>query len=295
MPLAELVHYAQLFGLAFFGGPSRGVLLYHLALYAVFFFALILGAVAFFTQQRRQWTTQRSWFVAALLFLVAQPFFPQDMNGSHLFAERLLVFIWIAFLASASGASRLPRACQLAIAAFAIVVTVGVLGLARDYLAPVARQLASVERSDIGPAGRIGLLLPGNIHDAYNFDDQLRDYPFTWAGARYFRQTNSILLNTPWMDLPILPITATPKLLTNSFPSTHLEDSLRLYADLAHSAAARAQVFPRIDFIFFFDPRHTTTPADLAQILNADPAWHWSCTSHDWYFLCNKEELSSQP
>ncbi len=292
VPLAELIHYAKLFGLAFFGGTSMGSRLYHWALYLIFYIGLSLGARTAWKQLRlKNWSAQLSWFVAASMMIALQPFLPVDINGSHWFAERLLIFSWIALLAAASGAEAPGRLGHWSIFAFSIAITAGVLALAQAYLAPVARRISALEKAPVQSKGQIGLVLPGHF-DSYTFDENLRYYPFEWAPTYYFRRSESVLLNTPWMDLPILPLGGSRLLLTYTFPPTQLEDLRLMRDELLTSADARALVFPRLDFIFFSDPNHTASKADIDEVLKVDPGDQWSCARPDWYVFCQKQTKS---
>jgi hypothetical protein len=135
--------------------------------------------------------------------------------------------------------------------------------------------------------GKVGLLLPANA-TKYDFTDHLQFYPLIWGGTYYFRQSGSVLLNTPWMDLSLLPLGATPRLLTYTFPLSELENYHELRDDLLASDLSRNAVLPRTDFILFAGAGPQVDQATTVPVLHLTPAAKWTCTAGDWYLLCRK-------
>lgn len=287
VPLAELIHYSKLYGIAFFGGSSAGVALYHYCLYLVLLVGVVFALFAAARQLRlRAWSMQLSWTAAFLLFAPALCILPPDMNGSHFFAERLVIFIWLAVLAAASGHSELSRNTSAAIAIAATLIAVLVLSLGEAYLRPQAQQLAKLNAAP-RIHQQVGLLLPGNVQQ-YDFKQPLNFYPMMWAGTYYFRQSGSVLLNTPWMDLPIMPLGARPPLLTGTLPMLLLESYQDLRTQLLSSAQVRANTLPRADFIVFSGPADEPDPSSVKSVVDLPVGHPWACTAASAFMLCRR-------
>ena len=287
VPLAELIHYGQLYGIAFFGGTTTGATLYRCSLYAVLLISAAFAIIAARRQlQTRAWSTQLSWTAAFLFFAPVLCFLPPDMNGSHFFAERLVIFVWLAALAAASGHRELSRKAPASIALTATLMAFLVLAMAQTYLRPQAQQLAKLESAPLVHQ-QVGLLLPGNVQQ-YDFKQPLNFYPMMWAGTYYFRQSGSVLLNTPWMDLPIMPLGARPPLLTSTVPLLLLESYEDLRTHLLTSADTRALTLSRADFILFTGPADEPVPADVKTILDFPAGHPWACSAQSAFTLCQR-------
>ena len=126
---------------------------------------------------------------------------PPEINGSWFFAQRFPVF-WILFLIAAVAAIRPPRAWGIAGGAAAGCVTIAVLWLQWSAISTVAGELRPVLETPPEKAGAVGLIIdaPTGALDTLTFD------PFMWSGAHYFRRSQAILANAPWMDLRIIMI-----------------------------------------------------------------------------------------
>ena len=78
------------------------------------------------------------------------------------------------------------------------------LALANHYVRPVAEHIALLETVRSNAPGKSGMFInsPGQpqISSRVSFD------PYVWAAARYFRQTDTIILNAPWLSLSIIPL-----------------------------------------------------------------------------------------
>lgn len=287
VPLAELVHYSQLYGIAFFGGSTMGATLYRCSLYVVLVAGAAFALIAATRQMRtRAWSTQLSWTAAFLFFAPVLCFLPPDMNGSHFFAERLVIFVWLAVLTAASGHRRLSRTITASGALAATLMAVIVLAMAQTYLRPQAQQLAKLESAPLVHE-QVGLLLPGNVQQ-YDFKQPLNFYPMMWAGTYYFRRSGSVLLNTPWMDLPIMPLGARPPLLTGTLPLLLLESYEDLRARLLTSADTRALTLSRANFLLFAGPADAPDPADVKSIVDLPAGHPWVCSAQSAFTLCQR-------
>jgi hypothetical protein len=285
VPLAELIHYGNLYGIAFFGGTSLGAKLYRGSLYSVLIVGVVLALGAAMQQLRtRTWSTQLSWCASFLFFIPALCLLPPDMNGSHFFAERLVIIVWLSVLAAASGHERLSKGSAVAIGVATTCIAILVLSLGQTYLRPEARQLAKLEAAPLVHQ-QVGLLLPGNAQ-RYEFKEPLNFYPMMWAGTYFFRESGSVLLNTPWMDLPIMPLGARPPLLTATVPLVLLESYEDLRTSLMSSPGMRANTLPRADFILFSGPADQPKLSDIKPILDFPVGHPWQCTAESAFTLC---------
>jgi hypothetical protein len=126
---------------------------------------------------------------------------PRRVNGAWYFAERFPI-LWVLFLLAAAAALRPPRGWSVAVGALALCVGGGVILLQWEYVAKIAAEIAPAVNAPTAKSGSIGLIVGGQkaLPEGLSFD------PYMWSGAHYFRRSQAILANAPWMDLPILMI-----------------------------------------------------------------------------------------
>jgi len=126
---------------------------------------------------------------------------PRRVNGAWYFAERFPT-LWVLFLLAAAAALRPPRGWSVAVGALALCVGGGVILLQWEYVAKIAAEIAPAVNAPTAKSGSIGLIVGGQkaLPEGLSFD------PYMWSGAHYFRRSQAILANAPWMDLPILMI-----------------------------------------------------------------------------------------
>lgn len=300
-PLTRAHYFLGLHGLDFFNRAGLAAHLIQLALYLILAITLTSAAVVFSQRKKSEWRTAHTWLIVTLLFTAALPFLPDDLSGSKAVVSRLQIVTFIGLIAAASGLPRLSQKFAAALAAFAALAALGTLALAQLRLAPIARRIAAVDTLPLPRAGDRGLLLSAGPDDASTFAAVTYE-PLHWQAAAYFRQSGAALLNTPWMDSTWLPLAAKPTLLTAGFVPQATPWTLECYSCLRRllvaSAAARAQVFPRTDFIVFVNQPGAAQPAALTQsqinaFLQIDSADHWSCSPHDWLWLCQKSTAKS--
>jgi hypothetical protein len=263
--------------------------LYRVALYA----SLLLSLYFAFHHLRHSWKNRELdasavLLLCALAMIVVVPLLPRDMNGSEHFSDRLVICIWIAVIAAASsGPAFRPRLSNI-VAISAALLALFAIGLADHLIRPVANRLSLIEQVPVKPH-RLGILLDAPIreHDPYlTFDPYAR-----WAGARYFRRSNAVLLNSPWLDLPILPLGLRPNPLTDRFSPFELTVTPSFHQHLLASPADRQAVLSAIDLIVFVG-RPQPRPSAPDPLLANDSAHRWRCTQNVWYFVC---EARQQP
>jgi hypothetical protein len=133
--------------------------------------------------------------VCFVLFCVVPP----RINGSFYFAERFPI-LWILFLLAAAAAVGPPRRWSVSAGAAAACVTVFVLCVQWGQISRIDAQLAPALHSPPAPAGSLGLIV-GSINRQ---PDGLLFNPYLWGGVHYFRRSQSILANEPWMNSPMI-------------------------------------------------------------------------------------------
>ncbi len=271
-------------GLVFFGGRQLGTLVYRLSTYVCLLVALYFGVAAYLRRGTKAVHRLPRWLIFAALMFIALPIIPPDLNNSHFFRDRLVIVVWIAAFAAGSRYGDLSRIARTVLVSYGAVVAVAVLAASNAKIHPIAERVAEVVNSPLPRYGTVGLLLPGAKNDvsavSLTFD------PMGWAGAHYQRRTGGVMLNTPWLDLPILPIGARQGLLTDKLSPHTVEVYSLLRADLLKSAKIRSVVYPMSDYAMLIDESGQATTAPLDPVLAADTQDSWSCEKHDWFVLC---------
>ena len=290
-PLAEFrSFYGHLEGVRYFNGTDISVHLYGLAIYLL----LLIAAAVALLRTRRSSPGALPWRVAFVLFLLVMPVVPMDINGSHMFATRLVALVWLAAFAAASGSARLPRIVELCFVFFASITSLGILGLAHSEVSREARQMAQLTSAPVNQRQKLGLLLPGLEHHVTPRYDFVVD-PFVWAGVHYFRQGGDVLLNTPWTDIPILPVNATSALGLERFDPTTIEFFYDLRQHIEDGDPASLALLARADFILFTTGGEPVDADAVTRILQAQPGSQWSCASTtSWTELCGRLAARSE-
>ncbi len=286
-PAPKLVALAWLLeahGLIVLGGKQLPVLLYRLSVYVVLLLPLALGVTHAI---RRPAPRLPRWLIFAVVLILALPFIPPDLNASHLFRDRLLIVAWIAAIAAGSSSIELSRRGCTAVVTYAVIAALGVLWVANHYLRPVAQRIAEVESVPLDHHGPVGLVLPAATQ---TLDGQLFFDPYKWAGAHFVRRANGVLLNTPWLDLPIIPIAAREgHLLTGRVIAMDIEAYSNLRQDLLASTATRQLVFPQTDYAILIDRTDRTPASPPDPVLAADAHASWTCQTEDWFLICDRK------
>jgi len=266
--------------------------LYRLGLYAILFGCLGLAARGLVGRWRaRTLDSGDTMLLGAVAVLIAIPILPPEMNGSDYFAQRLMIFPWLAAIAAAShdrASSRLVRIAP----AFAVMMTALTLLPAEIFIRPVARQLASLEAQPLQEhAGGLAILDPAMLKEVRD-EHQLGFNPYLWSGTLPFVHADDIMLNSPWMDLTIMPVKAAEggDLLIGEMRST--SQAARIIngnIDLpAMPPALRSPLLASAKVIVF-----VAVPRDvqrgLAPLVGAGQAARYSCADHAWYLVCSTQ------
>ena len=223
--------------------------------------------------------------VASLLLVYVIPQLPNTINGSDFFSDRLVMYVWVAALAAACG-NPVPRQMRQAVCIVACVFAAVAVSLADSYVRPVAKRIALMETSPIEHSGHRGIFIYTPIYKPLPQEiSGLTFNPDVWVAARYFRRAGAVMLNPPWLDLPISPLKPRRQLLINIFPkrvSTY-PDQLRWF--LMGSQDARNTISGLADFILFTG---ATLPKPSAPdpLLQSEWPHPWSCEWNQWYSVC---------
>ena len=287
-----------LFGISPFETRSANPLidLYRLGLYAILLGCLALAARGW----GERWRTGAlgpgdTMLIGAITLLIAIPILPQEMNGSDYFAQRLMIFPWLAAMAAASH-DRLPGRLARGAPAFAVAMAALTLLPAEIFIRPVARELASLEAQPLEDhAGGLAILDPAMLK-AVRVEHQLGFNPYLWSAALPFVHADDVMLNSPWMDLTIMPLEAAKggRLLIDEMGST--AQAARIIngnIDLAEMPPAlRAPLLASAKVIVFI-----AVPGDVEQglepLVGAAQAARYACTGHTWYLVCSARTAQS--
>ena len=230
--------------------------------------------------------------IFSVLFLLASLFAPFELNGSGFFSFRLWFPCWLLGIAACSGAL-LGAKWNRAAAAYGIVLSLIVLGLAIHTLRPIAVRSAQIEHAPL-PVGKAGLYVQSISGQTASYGTT---YPvYWWNGGRAFITHNDVMLNSAWLYLTIIPV-------EENGQSGLLRDYTRLRAtenpnelDFYFSQSPpeqRARALHDADFILFVDPR--TKGADLPGLIRftLEPFMSdWHCDLYGLYAICRKAQTA---
>ena len=274
--------------ISMFAGSRIDNMLYRAALYLVVLAAIGAGlrAMAAFRGSRLEFLLRSPWLWMAVVFPVIVVSIPRDMNGSHYFADRLLLLTWFGALLAASAHALPPRRWCQGLAAAATLMTLGVLGMAQSRVRPVAVALAAARAHPFAePAGTAGLLLgtPGSAALA-GANGKVAFDPNLFAPAYAFAATDTVMLNSPWLDLPILPLATRQGLLNQMYSPEILDIPQSMGDTLMHAdPGTRASVLGRAHFLIFGDPEQKR-----AMMAGMPDAGRWACVPMQGGMLCTR-------
>ena len=221
--------------------------------------------------------------LAAIALPIFYPLIPRSINGSDFFADRLVVYIWfflIAVMTPAFAAST-PRAKTLA-AVVSTVVSLWVMFIYDSNIRKVSGAMDRLEHASLAAPGPRGVfidppIVPVSGHLTYD--------PYIWSAARYFRNTNTIMMNAPWLDLPILPIEAKDGLLATRFPGSVFTFPDRFAGMLINDEKVRTSIANQLDFILFMG-FSGDKPGSRDRVIEQKWPYSWTCSREDWFALC---------
>ena len=286
--LKRIVRQLLLFGLSPYAVRSRAVLpnLYRVTLYAVLAIAVYFGWTAWKQSLRTSSLEFTNLLLpAGVLLGFAILVMPDGVSGSFFFATRMMPLVWIALLLSASNvdfpSERMRRAWLAATGSmFAVIVLAAV-----TLIFPVSTQIAALETETL-PAAGAGLVLdPSQDHET-KVRGPLEFVPYHWAGAIPFTSSHQLLLDSPWLEQAILPLT-----FRSGSPLLNAQISQQEASKVAlHDGTVRwlqpeslQGVLRNTSVIFYRTPFPEDRLSD--QIGNAN-ASRFSCKPRSWYLRC---------
>jgi hypothetical protein len=175
---------------------------------------------------------------------------------------------------------------------FVVLAQAIVLPLANAKMRPVADAIAAVDRApnEIAAApGAVGLMLddarPMQGPPGLSFN------PFLWAAVDVLRHDNTVLANTPWLDLEIIPLGATANFPGQNLGPAALEFPSILREKLDQNSAVRKQLLSTVDFVVI-EQAYRLPATGLDPLLQDDSA-AWGCHSAepDWIRVCLHQGL----
>jgi hypothetical protein len=223
----------------------------------------------------------------ALLLLAATIVFPQSMNGSALFADRMVPLLWPFVLVCAAGVPFSPSISRGS-TLLAMLATAASLLFALLYLLPAARQQQALTDAPL-PSNAKGLFIAAPLIRR-PFGPHLKSELLAWGGARAFAAHNDVLLNSPWMQLTIVPIreNGAAGLLRDHLPGSVSESPVVLDQLLETQNAKASQALAGADFLLYSAPGSTASAVSKA-LPSHLPAQDWQCTVHDFYAVCRRK------
>lgn len=227
--------------------------------------------------------------ISALLFLLLSCFFPEHMNGSALFADRMWILVWL-LVATCAAAAPLSRRMQTGVAVAALGTTALALILALLCIRPAAIKQQQLADAPI-PSGERGIFLQAN--SASRPFQNKSTYPINyWAGARGFFAHQDVMLNTPWLNLTIVPVKAVTgtSLMGNAVPGGLIENPMEFSKSLSKHDLRSEHALDLADFILYSDPvaQHPRPVAEMEQMLGSQKA-RWICSGRYFYAVCLKK------
>ena len=288
----DLMNYASEKGVAFLLGPGLALRAYRVILLVAIAVPLFLAIRRFVLSRRSgRWAAPDVTLVLAIAAIVLMPFVPHDLNGSHFFAERLLLIVWLLPLFAASASSLPSRGLRIAMLSFVLLAQAIILPLANAKMRPVADTIAAVDRvpRQIAAApGVVGLVLddarPMEAPPGLSFN------PFLWVAVDVLRHDNAVLANTPWLDLEIIPLGGTARLPGKDLGPIALEFPSILREKLEEDPAQRRQLLSAVDFVVIEQAYRPSAIAPDPILQDDAAAWGCRTAQPGWVRVCSREE-----
>ncbi|MFL6547014.1 MAG: hypothetical protein ACJ8LM_17765 [Candidatus Udaeobacter sp.] len=260
--------------------------------YRIFLF-LLLGFCFWVGVQglRRHWRDRHFQssdvlLIGSLLLGLLYPIIPRSINGSDYFADRLIIYIWSFAVIGAAAFVTFRDRHWRAIRFGSCFIAIALLAVYDKEVRAAAHHLERIEASPVSPHGGRGMFIDAPMPPADFF---LTFDPYIWSSARYFRKTETVMLNAPWLDLPILPVAPMNGLFANIFPPKINNYPNTLWETLIKSSHARSLINRELDYIIFigFSGKDHDAPDKLLK----QNWWRtWKCERDNWYSVCYSPE-----
>ncbi|MHB1958731.1 MAG: hypothetical protein ACYCO5_06840 [Acidobacteriaceae bacterium] len=178
----------------------------------------------------------------------------------------------------------------MAVVACACMYGMAVLILADYRVRPAANQVSRIEKTPESAIGGTGLGLDLNSRPR---GQELGFDPYFWTAARYFRRTDSTMLNSGWLYQNYIAVGSRADNVMGKLPHVILDTPWMLEDLLLHSPVDQGKILPRSDLLVFLG--YTKHPqdmlADVRAIDRQEPQRAWTCLNHDWYFVCTAPKV----
>jgi len=278
--------------LCYFAGHTFADLATRIILGLVLIVPLLLG----FHQRLRNrrlglWTLGDTWLACSVVLSLALPLLPNEVNKAHYFAARLVIFPLIGALASASASTWNPASKSVSLERLIVVGAIAfnllILATAEYRVRPVATDIARLETAPAPFTERVGILVPALD---YERSATLSFNPYYWAGAAFFRRTDSVLLNSPWLVFSVMPLGATPSLPTSILAPSAMEQPEAFFTLLQTSSETRRIILPNASFSLVERGAVSASVLDPPSLpANSPTPWFSHCLSEGGDALCTKE------
>ena len=266
---APFIRIAKLRTLAYFPADGWATDSYRIALYLLLLVCVLTAG----TQEYRAYRAadgvgEWNWwllFVPVLIVLILV--IPSDMNGSHFFSDRLVLLIWISGILATCV--RDPSSLSRWSVALAVCSTVCVLLLADIRIRPLSRTVMELQAKPLPePPGTTGILLGMELSHSQTAVERYVSFdPFFWQAAYLFTRSNTVLLNPPWLDLPIMQLGTKAGMLNRTYSPQAMDSPVALASELSGATPeSRQQVIDSAHFVLVGDTQQ-------AQELGVGPAW----------------------
>ena len=270
-------------------------------IYQALITAIVPTSLLLAYQARRRGRTMQAGMTAVerlltgtLVFFLLSLFLPPSLNGSAIFAVRMGYIVWLLAAACLACVPVAP-AVSRATASLAVAVAVLSLAFATAYLPAIAAQQAALEQAPL-PWNARGLFIQpqSGVNGALTHTRWPLSY---WDGVRAFTAHDDVLLNTPWMQLTIIPLGENGRagLMRDVSPNLASESPNFALPWLRAHPAEKEAVLRSSDFILFADPNGAPPrPLAMAHSLLGSVPVNWQCTERDFYAVCVQNRFHGQ-
>ena len=208
-PGADLPNYAAHFGLI--QTLMQEIMLRPVAPFTSQFYCgslMLLPALAGLTLVLHPWRQEGRLCPGAIALLATSAicctlfcFVPPQINGAWFFPERFPI-VAVLFSMVAAVALHPSRGWSQAAGVIALCVTVAAIATQWVVVSRIGREMLPALEASPAKAGSVGVIVgpPMAMPEGLTFD------PILWSGVQYFRRSQAILANTPWMDQTHIPL-----------------------------------------------------------------------------------------
>ncbi len=175
-----------------------------------------------------------------------------------------------------------------------MAVTLALWTIANAFGAPRAAALKQkeIEEANI-PSHARGLFLQ-TVSGDQMAQVKLSYAVLFWEAGRAFAAHEDTMLNTPWLQLTIVPVAEKGRsgLLRDFTPNEASENPNMLADYLEQHPAQKAEALQHADFLLFADPAASApNPMQFAHSFLSQDWNKWSCTRQNFFVTCLKKPV----